>query len=398
MSEHCPGAARNMWLEKELTDADILFGKEEVPDEELEACWTYELARESQTLRLILTNGWHREQPRFLPDDASLFLGGKTTVEDLRAMRPIRQVCRPKGSFNSRLKWRGGISQSGCLCWNGNAREDYLQSTSEGLRQKRRQKLEPAWIELSPIERKRFEESNRAVEWYDSGSELSSDPYLLSKSYQELPTGRMAKCPSLRAIRKGPLNLWNPKHADTTITTYDGEWVCLFIPWRDKTDDELGEIFKQWAKDNRPKGFSQSADREASGGWGKDELQTRQRLHRLGVCRLFTKYRNRAHVKPEWKNRWGMNATRMRKDCQELADLFHQRFPFLSPDEKPDCLALCAEEATIRRESQGRTPDGRRSPCLSTVKFQCTALCRPLAPRAGESKCWCILTPPRRIA
>ena len=41
MSEHCPNAARNMWLEKELTDADILFGKEEVPDEELEACWTY---------------------------------------------------------------------------------------------------------------------------------------------------------------------------------------------------------------------------------------------------------------------------------------------------------------------------------------------------------------------
>ena len=287
--------------EKELTDADILFGKEEVPDEELEACWTYELARESQTLRLILKNGWHREQPRFLPDDAPLFLGGKTTVEDLRAMlsNPTSLSAERQLQLQAEMAWWDFAKWLPLLEWN--AREDYLESTSEGLRQKRRQKLEPAWIELSPIERKRFEESNRAVEWYDSGSELSSDPYLLSKSYQELPTGRMAKCPSLRAIRKGPLNLWNPKHADTTITTYDGEWVSLFIPWRDKTADQLGEIFKQWAKDNRPKGFSQSADREASGGWGKDELQTRQRLQRLGVCRLFTRYRNRAHVKSEWR-------------------------------------------------------------------------------------------------
>ena len=51
-----------------------------------------------------------------------------------------------------------------------------------------------------------------------------------------------------------------------------------------------------------------------------------------------------------------MNTTRMRKDCQELTDLFHQRFSFLSPDEKPDCLALCEEKGRFNVNPKG----GRR--------------------------------------
>ena len=69
------------------------------------------------TLRLILKTVGIESNRGFYPMTRRLFLGGKTTVEDSREC--LAEVCRPKGSFNSRLKWRGGISQSGCLCWNG---------------------------------------------------------------------------------------------------------------------------------------------------------------------------------------------------------------------------------------------------------------------------------------
>ena len=227
-----------------------------MPDEELEACWTYELARESQTLRLILKNGWHREQPRLLPDDAPLFLGGKTTVDDLRAslFNPTSLSEERHLQLQAEMAWWDFAKWLLLLEWN--AWEDYLQSTSEGLRQKRRQKLEPAWTELSPIERKRFEESNRAVEWYDSGSELSSDPYLLSKPYQQLPTGRTAKSPPLTSNwQRSAESLESRKQADprSPLRWRMGMLIhCL----AGKTDDELSESFKQFAKENRPEDFS----------------------------------------------------------------------------------------------------------------------------------------------
>ena len=260
----------------------------------------------------------------------------------------VRKLSSRKGDltnqerqFLARLHWSPFINNWRAL-FEWNPFDDWYRENSERIRALRRAKMQAIGDQLTERERILFE--NRGCEWIVKKSEIpAATPYFPSTPYQKLPENRSTKLPPaiMPLIEREPLNLWPTTGQGSTVTTYDGEFVCLFIRWRGNRDEDLAVEFKRWAGKNRPEKFKDEIEERRPSGKAAPERQAAVWLRKLGACRLFARYANLQSVPEEFRDVWYRNPVEMRESCISLDKFFHERLQFLDESEKPECLTEC---------------------------------------------------------
>ena len=171
---------------------DVLF--DSVSADEREACLIYEVSRESPSLSRVFENGWHKKNPRDLPDEAPAFLGRSQTKEDYAAvLRKASLKCDltdQDPEMLAHLHWSLFMQSWGpLLAWN--PFDDWVEENSERIR-----------ANVEPV-----------------GDPPTTKPYFPSTPYQKLPKVRLAKLPAAPLIRVMPLNFWPTSGLGSPVTT-----------------------------------------------------------------------------------------------------------------------------------------------------------------------------------
>lgn len=330
----------------DLSDDDVLFGdRSRLPDNELDACLVYELARESKTIRRVFQAGWHLEtNVQTLPDDAPPFLGkGVTARTYLDVLDRLKQGSAndvAEQSFWAHSNWKT-FKELWMPLLKWNAFDDYVSGIGDEIREARRKRIQPAWANLSPCERETFNDLVSSVSWRSSKSEIPpAAPYFLTTPFLGLDQGgRSAKRPDAFRPAFSRDSAWpQPVASDSRITSYEGEYVSLFIHWRGRSVEDLAQEFTKWATsaEGCPKQFHDDLLRKRNAGHNP----SREMLKKLARCRLFAQFKNKNDLPPQWRRVFESRPARVVQDCMELDVYFRERFAFLSADESPICFVV----------------------------------------------------------
>jgi hypothetical protein len=325
-------------LEKSASPSDLkntlptsewnFFDRDRVPDEQLIACCYWEYARESNAIReaVKIVKTALANQGKSAPETAE---GKAFRVSATRAYGLLNQTRLP------------------LLFWTG---LHFPEIPWQSIDKTERKKWANACPEFStPWRIPPFQITGDhciAGELYGKAKAAHEKRIALERRLSQIDTGAANLTEAAEVRQKLLEQEKNP--APLLVRGVGGvDFFIAQINWRDFTDNEIIECFKQWVKTkgNRPIPMTQEPKgvRGMQGGRGHKPRDWRASLDRLGIMRLMNRHsfeeitsivQAAASVTSADREKYSEKSGCIKERTKALKD-FHGFFPFLDAEEKP---------------------------------------------------------------